>query len=390
MTNPQKQDDMFARPNSLTVGAITASLAFIMELSLLPLILNAIKIDLALSVGGLAWVFNGYAIAVALAVLCVGLLGDLLNKRKLFMFGVSLFSFGSLLSAMSSDISSLVLSRVLQGVGGGLFFPLVAVLLTQANAKGAGRILMIWGGLAGVAAAVLPILGMSLLAKFGWPAIFLSFTAVSILALIFVASSKAPDNGSSPGGAPDYRQLFAIRGYWLILLYIFLTYGCFSFYLFHFTVNWHDRGFTDRSVSVFLLCVWISFSATSFALRDRIEGSELYGSLIAAPGLIFLSFLMALIDMSGAHVQALSAIMVGAGLACCNSPSTHLLLRKSPEDLRAMSSSLDIIFARCGSVLMVAALAELSPIGVMLAILSLTFIATSVAFAFRFAPPISN
>ena len=56
--------------NRLTIGAVIAGIAFVMELTMLPLLLSAIKEDFSLSVIELAWVFNAYAIAVAIA--CVG------------------------------------------------------------------------------------------------------------------------------------------------------------------------------------------------------------------------------------------------------------------------------------------------------------------------------
>ncbi len=388
--NLKQPDDSLLRPNIMTIGAILASLAFIMELALLPLVLSAIKTDLVLSSVGLAWVFNGYAMAVALAVLCGGLVGDVLDKRKLFMFGIALFAVGSLLSGFSDEFDLLVLSRILQGIGGGLFFPLVPVLLTQANAQTAGKILMIWGGLAGIAVALLPILGTALLAVFGWPAVFFAFSVVSLLALVFVAIGGTSGDRDEPRRAPDYRQLLFIRGYWLLLFYIFLTYGCFSFYLFHFTVTWHEDGFTDLAVSILLFCVWITFAVFNFLLSDRIQGNGLIRSIIAAPVLIGLSFLVASIDENRAYLQALSAVLIGAGLACCNSPSTHLLLSRAPKDLQVVSSSLDIIFARCGSVVTIALLAAMSPFWVLVVVLVLTLVATIVAVAFLRVPQVPD
>lgn len=382
MANLQLPDDRLPLPDGLTIGAITAGVAFVMELTLLPLLLSAIKEAFELSLVDLAWVFNAYAVAIAITVLCSGLAGDVLDKRKLFMFGVAIFAAGSVLAANSSDLNALVMSRIVQGIGGGLFFPLVPVLLTQTNAERAGRILMIWGGLAGFAAAGLPILGGAMLASFGWPAIFVALAAVSMLALSFSMFGKEFIDPRGPRRVPDYRQLGSIRGYWLLLIYIFLTYGCFSFYLFRFPVSWHDNGFGDESVSILLTCVWLSFSFVSFLMRNKIEGIGLNWGLLAAPGLMGLSFVLALIDQDGQRYQALSAVLIGSGLACCNSPSTHLLLRHSPKDLRAISSSLDITFARCGSVATVALLATLSQLWVVIAVLALTILATYAALVF--------
>ena len=371
--------------NRLTIGAVIAGIAFVMELTMLPLLLSAIKEDFSLSVIELAWVFNAYAIAVAIAVCCSGFAGDVLDPRKLFIWGVSLFAMGSFLSASSDGLNALIVGRVVQGTGGGLFFPLVPILLTHASAGRAGRILMIWGALTGVSAAVLPMLGAAMLVGFGWSAIFVAFAAVSILALLFVALGQNRVDAFRTRRVPNYRKLLTIRGYWLLLFYVFVTYGCFSYYLFHFPVSWHSNGFDDTSISIFLSCVWLAFSGASFLLRNQIDGNGLRWGLLAAPGLLGLSFLVASFDVNGRVFQLLSAVLVGTGLACCNSPTTHLLLLISPKDLRATSSSLDIIFARGGSVLTVSLLATLGPFWVEMAVLVLALVATYSAIYFLYA-----
>lgn len=359
----------------LTVGAITASVAFAMELTLLPLLLSVIQRDLGLSVGELAWVFNAYAIAVAIAVLSSGLVGDIFDKRKIFMIGVTLFSVGSLMSAQSDTLLHLVISRTLQGLGGGLFSPLVPILLTQANSQRPGKTLMVWGGLIGVAAAALPFFGSAVLMGFGWQAIFFVIAAIAVLGLLFVLFGSGDIESGQEKSAFHYRRLLSLRGYWFLLIYIFLTYGCFSFYLFFFPVNWHQSGFNSQSVSIFLTCIWLSFSVLSFVLRNRITGHGLGHSLKLAPLFLAASFSVAIVDPNSYSVQIISAVLVGAGLACCNSPSTHLLLRLSPTGLRAFSSSLDITFARCGSVFVVTLFSAIDPVSAALTVVVLAVLA---------------
>ena len=346
----------------LTIGAITASVAFVMELTLFPLLLSVIKSDLGLTVGEMAWVFNAYAIAVAVAVLSSGFFGDIFDRRKIFMIGVVLFAAGSLLSAQSDTLQSLVVSRTIQGLGGGLFSPLVPILLTQANSEHPGKALMVWGGLIGVAAAALPVFGSVVLAGLGWQVIFVVFAVIALLGLFFILVGGGEMDGGRDASALNHRQLLSLPSYWVLLLYILLTYGCFSFYLFFFPVNWHQSGFDSRSVSIFLTCLWLSFSFLSFALRNKITGSGLNRSLRLAPALMAASFAIAILGPESHVIQIISAVLIGAGLACCNSPSTHLLLRLSPPVLRAFSSSLDITFARCGSVIIVALFSTIDPV----------------------------
>ena len=319
-----------------------------MELTLLPLLLSAIQHDFDLHLVEVMWVFNAYAVAVAIAVLCVAAIGDTTDKRKLFIVGVSIFSVGSMLCAISNDLGSLTLSRLVQGFGGGLFFPLAPVLLTQANLDHSGRILMLWGALTGFVAAVLPLFGAAILAGFGLPSVFLTMATVAVIGLIFVIVEKPAGTIPRQRSGRDFKLLFTNRGVWLLLSYIFLTYGCFSFYLFHFAFHWRQSGLTSNSVSVFLMCVWIAFSVVSLLLRDKVDGKGLNRALIFAPALLAFGFAVAFIDVSNPTLQILSAVCVGAGLGCCNSTSTHLLLRKVPSGLQAFSSCLDIVFARIG------------------------------------------
>lgn len=356
-------------------GAIVASIAFVMELTLLPLLLTDIQQDLGLSVSALAWVFNAYAIALAIAVLAGGLIGDMLNKKWIFCLGALLFSAGSGLSALAGDLQSLISSRALQGFGGGLFSPLVPILLTETNAKRSGKILMIWGGLAGVTATLLPLVGNEILAIFGWRSLFVLFASVALIALLLVLIAAPKADLESRRGLLTYRHLISLRAIWPILFYIALTYGCFTYILFYFPISLSADGFSTQIISVFLTCVWLTFSVLSFAMRDKIDGVGLQRSLLLAPCLFALGFLIGVFSQGQLPIILLSAAFSGAGLACSNATSTHLLLQVSPPDLRVLSSSLDIIFARLGGIIMVALLTGIAPNTATIAIVGFALLA---------------
>ncbi|MEO9827118.1 MAG: MFS transporter [Paracoccaceae bacterium] len=360
---------------TILVGAIVASIAFVMELTLLPLMLGAIQEDFGLNVGELSWVFNAYALAIALAVITGGIIGDMVNKQILFSIGVSLFAVGSILATLSGDLQSLIVSRTIQGVGGGLFSPLIPILLTQSESRRSGKILMIWGGLAGVAATSLPVFGNYILTSLGWRAIFYAFAIVSVLAVILVAFGDDRSEIEIRRGIPGLQKLKSLTRIRFILVYIFLTYGCFTFFLFYFPIQLQSNGTSTQLISLFFVCVWATFSVLSFALKDRIDGPGLQLCLSAAPILLALSFVTGILLSDNFAMQIMSAVLAGAGLASSNSTSTHLLLRMSPPDLRVFASSLDIIFARCGGVITVALLSDIVPNQALLAIITLSILA---------------
>ena len=375
MTPSEFQPQKSTRNMTILVGAIIASIAFVMELTLLPLLLGAIQQEFGVSVSELSWVFNAYAFAIALAVLTGGIIGDMVNRQFLFAIGTFLFAAGSILAANSNDVQTLIISRAVQGFGGGLFSPLVPILLTQSDANRSGKILMIWGGLAGIAATSLPIFGNAILTSFGWRSIFLIFAAVSLASLILVAAGSTKSRIALRRSIPSLQNLKSLRSIRLILIYVFLTYGCFTYFLFYFPIQLQENGSSTQFISILLVCVWASFSILSFVLKNRIDGPGLRLCLLASPALLALAFIVGILFSDHAAAQLISALLAGAGLASSNAPSTHLLLRLSPADLQVFASSLDIIFARCGGVVTVALFSSIDPNQALIAIVSLTLIA---------------
>src|SRR6056297_3079868 len=108
-------------PRMAIVGPIAANVAFVMELTLVPLLLPAIQKQFGLSIGDLGWVFNSYGLAVAIGVLFGGWCGDAFYTRKVFSLGVALFAAGSLLVAAAESFDALIMARILQGFGAGIF-----------------------------------------------------------------------------------------------------------------------------------------------------------------------------------------------------------------------------------------------------------------------------
>ena len=81
--------------------------------------LPAIQRDLQFSQSSLAWVVNGYLITFGGALLLAGRLGDLLGRRNVFLAGLALFTFASLLCGLATSQGLLIGARGLQGRGRG-------------------------------------------------------------------------------------------------------------------------------------------------------------------------------------------------------------------------------------------------------------------------------
>ena len=349
---------MSVSSRSAIFGSIAVSIAFVMELTLVPLLLPAIQSQFGLSIGELAWVFNSYGVAVALGVLLGGWLGDAFKTQRIFGIGVLLFASGSAVVAYAGSYEIIIAGRIVQGFGGGVFSPLVPLLLTRALPHRPGKILIVWGSLAGYAAAFAPLIYGSTLAVYGWNLAFMIFAFVSIAALAIVQRSRTGDEPAPfTESNPRYSRLLRSRNLWVMFVYVFCTYGSITYYLFRLPLWLADSDFQVVSIGFTLSIMWLSFSVVSTLLRNLVDEPHVRGILLAAPVLIAVGFPLAYL-CDEITCLVISSILVGSGLACSNAPSTQLILKLAPKGMSAVSASLDITFARLGGVATVAFLAQ--------------------------------
>jgi len=341
-----------------TYGSIAVSVAFVMELTLVPLLLPAIQQQFDLSIGELAWVFNSYGIAVAIGVLLGGWLGDVVGSRVVFSLGVLVFSSGSALVATAESYEVLIAGRVVQGFGGGVFSPLIPILLTAAAPERPGRILIIWGSIVGYVAALAPVVYSNVFAADNWQVAFAIFAVVSLVALLVtVRSYIGTEDATRSGSRPRYASLLRSPHLWLMFVYVFCTYGAITYYVFRLPVLLADSGFKVASIGLILSILWLSFSTVSTLLRNLVDAPSVRLIVLGAPVLIAMGYPLTYY-CSNVFCLAIASFLVGCGLACSNAPSTQLVLKLAPKGMTAISASLDITFARLGGVMTVALLAD--------------------------------
>ena len=355
-----KAEQVATSPRSAIIGPIAANIAFVMELTLVPLLLPAIQGQFGLSIGELAWVFNSYGIAVAVGVLVGGWCGDVFNTRKVFAYGVAFFAAGSLLVASADSFAMLIAGRALQGLGGGIFSPLVPLLLTRASPLRPGRALIFWGSIAGYVAALAPLFYGSFLVDYGWSNAFVFIAIIASISLVILSGTPGADTSASYFRAKNsYKELLKAHRLWVTFLYVFCTYGCITYYLFRLPVWLSSSDVGAASVGFALSVVWLTFSGLSTLLRNMVDRHHLRTIMAAAPFLIAAGFLLSYFS-ENLPLVIVSSVLVGSGLACSNAPSTQLILRLAPQGMSAVSTSLDITFARLGGIITVAAVADMN------------------------------
>jgi EmrB/QacA subfamily drug resistance transporter len=172
------------------VVLIVVSLGFFMTLLDLTIVNIAIPnmiTKLHASLDGILWVINAYALILAVLLITAGRLGDLRGQRKLFIYGVALFTLASAACGFSPTTNWLIGFRAIQGVGAALLMPQTLAILTMVfPPERRGAAFGIWGAVAGVATIAGPTLGGLLVTAFDWRYIF--FINVPIGAIVIVLS----------------------------------------------------------------------------------------------------------------------------------------------------------------------------------------------------------
>jgi EmrB/QacA subfamily drug resistance transporter len=140
----------------------------------------------ATSFAGASWVLSAYAVVFAALLIPMGLAGDLLGRRWLFLGGLGLFLAASALCAVAPSIAWLVAARALQAVGGAAIVPSsLGLLLPEFPPERRASATAIWGAAGAVAAATGPTLGGLLVERLDWRWVFLVNVPIGAAAIGF-------------------------------------------------------------------------------------------------------------------------------------------------------------------------------------------------------------
>jgi DHA2 family multidrug resistance protein len=132
------------------------------------------------------WVVTAYMLSMAVMLPTSGWLADRFGYKRLYFMGVLLFTIGSMLCGMSYDENTLILSRIVQGLGAGTIQPLgMAIITREFPPKERGMALGFWAISAAASVSFGPLIGGYLVDHFTWQLIFDVNIPFGIAAMVF-------------------------------------------------------------------------------------------------------------------------------------------------------------------------------------------------------------
>ena len=187
------------RARWLTLLALSLGISIIVvDATIVNVAIPSIVRDLGLDGPGAEWIISIYPLVFAALLITFGRTGDVLGRKRLYVFGLITFVGASLLAGLAPSGPLLLAARVLQGVGGAAIAPATQSIL-NATFRGRDRAVAfaVYGSIIGGMAALGPLLGGWLTTNLSWRLAFLINLPIGLIALaatlLWVAESRDED-----------------------------------------------------------------------------------------------------------------------------------------------------------------------------------------------------
>ncbi|MEP6697469.1 MAG: MFS transporter, partial [Pseudonocardiales bacterium] len=196
-----------SRPGLALAVIAGAQLMIVLDATIVNIALPHIQAALKFSTTDLSWVLNAYTLTFGGLLLLGGRAGDILGRRRVFMFGIGLFIFASFLGGLATSSWWLLAARALQGVGGAIASPTALSLITTnfPEGKERNRAFGVFAAVSGSGAAIGLLAGGMLTSWLSWRwVLFVNVPIgifIAVLAPLFINESKPQPGRFDFGGA---------------------------------------------------------------------------------------------------------------------------------------------------------------------------------------------
>jgi MFS family permease len=324
----------------LALAAMVAAVAVVtLDTTILNVALPTIVRDLHTNLASLQWVIAGYSLTLASLLIIGGRVGDLLGVRRTFATGAVLFAIGSLVASVATSTPALVVGEaIIEGIGASLLFPAsLAALSKTFEGPARASAFALWGGVAGAAAALGPVLGGWLTTDFSWRWGFRINVVVAPLAALAARCALPPDarpeqqpGREQPGREQHWR--IDVRGAVPLAVGLFLLVFALTEAPAHGWLTNHGRGLALGPMTLWSSAWWLSpvpaavagaaVTLSGFVLVERVSHDPLVdlslfarrsfrGGLATAAAVVIAQagtmFVLAVFLQANQHLSAITA-----------------------------------------------------------------------------------
>ena len=174
-------------PRMIAVASVTVMGSFmsILDTTMVNVAVPTFVRSFRTSLSNVQWVTTGYILALAVVIPLTRWAADRFGTKRVWLVSVLLFTLGSLLCGLSWSLPTLIASRVIQGLGGGMILPTgQTILAREAGPHRLGRVMTVVGVPQFLAPLLGPVAGGLVLSTVSWRWIFFINLPIGVIALI--------------------------------------------------------------------------------------------------------------------------------------------------------------------------------------------------------------
>ncbi len=202
------------------VVLVVGALAPLFDSTMVNVALHTIASDMKANISIVQWITTGYVLAMGLAVPISGWATNRFGGKRLYIFSLAIFLIGSVCSMLSWNIESMIVFRVIQGIGAGLMMPTLQTELVQVSGgRNLGRIMSIVS-IPGLLGPILgPVLGGIIVSSASWRAIFWVNIPICIVAIPLAVWGIPADKQLEKKASIDVIGMLLLSPAFALLIY---------------------------------------------------------------------------------------------------------------------------------------------------------------------------
>lgn len=361
-------EEKFYKKSVLMIVIIGTFMA-VLDSSIVNIAISKLMTVFGISVDTAQWIITSYTLTMGSVIPLTGYLSDRYGSKTMYIFALGSFTVGSLLCGIAWNNDIMIVSRIIQGIGGGMIMPVgMSILYTTYPKEERGAALGFWGIAAMAAPTIGPTLGGYIIEYLDWRLIFTLNIPIGIVGVMasWILLKNPKDKIKQPF---DYIGFITAAVGLVFILYvlgeggtidwndaknvIMIVIGIFSLIIFVFNELYHPYPLMDLRVLKYIpfsLSMLIS-TFTTMAMYgvvfimplflQNIRGySAIQTGIIMLPSAVIMGIMMPISGKLGDKFGAKILIIIGSII---NAIATYMLSKLNIDTPMIMISTLLVI-----------------------------------------------